>query len=212
MPRTPQTSRRRHTMINPEIAASLQAGGLAMNSREPANMIGSVLTEGLTEGRCCPGRPWHLGLVEWYPNRSFKKKASGKRLSRTVRKPDARGSGKIVLFQFNQARAVRHHPRQPSNCGVGATARILPPPQPQDSVKGAARVASLGPLRQWRRVRAIFIASRSPRFTARPLHGAGCDGRRLHGAGRPGPVHCGGRLYPPLGSKRTKREVGQNRR
>ena len=66
---------RRKTMANPEIAASLKAGGLAMNSREPANTIGSVLTRRFQQvGDIVRVERGQWGLAEWYPNRNFKKK------------------------------------------------------------------------------------------------------------------------------------------
>src|SRR5580658_6753712 len=40
---------RRQPLRNPEIAAFFKAGGLILNSREPANTIGSVLTRRFTE-------------------------------------------------------------------------------------------------------------------------------------------------------------------
>jgi hypothetical protein len=68
---------RRKTMSNSEITAAFKAGGLAMNSVDPVNTIGSVLTRrfNVVGDIVRVGRGvW--GLAEWYPNRSFKKKAA----------------------------------------------------------------------------------------------------------------------------------------
>ena len=65
---------RRQPMRNPDIAAAFKAGGLHMNSVEPANTIGSVLMRRATEvGDIVKIGRGTWGLKEWYPNRSFKK-------------------------------------------------------------------------------------------------------------------------------------------
>jgi hypothetical protein len=65
---------RKQAMRNPDIAEALQAGGLHMNSAEPANTIGSVLTRRFNEvGDIVKVGRGTWGLKEWYPNRSFKK-------------------------------------------------------------------------------------------------------------------------------------------
>lgn len=66
---------RRQTMGNADILAALKAGGLHLNSRDPINTIGSVLTRrfNVVGDIVRVGRgTW--GLKEWYPNRSFKEK------------------------------------------------------------------------------------------------------------------------------------------
>jgi hypothetical protein len=64
---------RRRALGNAEIAAALKAGGLVMNSADPINLMGSILTRRAHQvvdivkvGRGI----W--GLKEWYPNRTFK--------------------------------------------------------------------------------------------------------------------------------------------
>ena len=61
---------------NADIAKALQAGGVVMNSSDPANTIGSVLTRRFnTVGDIVRVGRGIWGLAEWYPNRTFKKKA-----------------------------------------------------------------------------------------------------------------------------------------
>lgn len=70
---------RKRALGNGEIAAALQAGGLVMNSADPQNTIGSILTRRFyqTGDIVRVGRGiW--GLAEWYPGRNFKKKGDGK--------------------------------------------------------------------------------------------------------------------------------------
>jgi len=66
---------KRTPLKNPELAQLFKAGGLHMNSKEPANTIGSVLTRRFQDVGDVVGvgrGTW--GLKEWYPNRSFKAK------------------------------------------------------------------------------------------------------------------------------------------
>ena len=63
----------RRAMSNPEIANALIAGGLVMNSAEPANTVGSVVTRRFAQiGDIVKVGRGVWGLKEWYPNRSFK--------------------------------------------------------------------------------------------------------------------------------------------
>lgn len=65
---------RRQPLRNPDIAAAFKAGGLILNSAEPANTIGSVLTRRFNEvGDIVKVGRGTWGLKEWYPGRSFKK-------------------------------------------------------------------------------------------------------------------------------------------
>lgn len=67
---------RRKPLRNPEIAAAFEEGGLALQSREPANTVGSVLTRRFNEvGDIVKVDRGTWGLAEWYPGRNFKKKA-----------------------------------------------------------------------------------------------------------------------------------------
>jgi DNA-directed RNA polymerase delta subunit len=66
---------KRKPLRNPELAALFKEGGLAMNSQEPANTIGSVLTRRFMDvGDVVRVERGTWGLKEWYPNRSFKTK------------------------------------------------------------------------------------------------------------------------------------------
>jgi hypothetical protein len=68
---------KRQPLRNPEFAVLFKAGGLVLNSREPANTIGSVLTRRFAEhGDVVRVERGTWGLKEWYPNRSFKKDKS----------------------------------------------------------------------------------------------------------------------------------------
>ncbi|WP_038380668.1 winged helix-turn-helix domain-containing protein [Bradyrhizobium elkanii] len=71
---------KRTPLKNPELAAMFKAGGLHMNSKEPANTIGSVLTRRMAEvGDVVRVGRGTWGLKEWYPNRSFKVKDDEKK-------------------------------------------------------------------------------------------------------------------------------------
>lgn len=64
---------RKTTLGNVEIARALQAGGLAMTSKDPVNTIGSVLTRRFNEvGDVVKVGRGIWGLKEWYPGRNFK--------------------------------------------------------------------------------------------------------------------------------------------
>lgn len=66
---------RRRTMSNTEIVGALKTGGLAMNSADPINTVGSVLTRRFnTAGDIVRMGRGIWGLAEWYPGRNFKKK------------------------------------------------------------------------------------------------------------------------------------------
>ena len=68
---------RRRTMSNTEIVNALKAGGLAMNSNDPINTVGSVLTRRFnTVGDLVRMGRGIWGLAEWYPGRNFKKKST----------------------------------------------------------------------------------------------------------------------------------------
>ncbi|MGY3533146.1 MULTISPECIES: winged helix-turn-helix domain-containing protein [Bradyrhizobium] len=71
---------KRTPLKNPELAAMFKAGGLHMNSKEPANTIGSVLTRRMADvGDVVRVGRGTWGFKEWYPNRSFKVKDDDKR-------------------------------------------------------------------------------------------------------------------------------------
>lgn len=64
---------KRKPLRNPDLAALFKEGGLVLNSREPANTIGSVLTRRFADiGDVVRVERGTWGLKEWYPNRSFK--------------------------------------------------------------------------------------------------------------------------------------------
>lgn len=66
---------RRQPLRNPEIAQAFKRGGLVLNSAEPVNTIGSVLTRRFNEvGDIVKVGRGTWGLKEWYPGRSFKSK------------------------------------------------------------------------------------------------------------------------------------------
>lgn len=68
---------RKRTMGNVELVAAFKAGGLAMQSADPVNTVGSVLTRRFnTVGDIVRVGRGTWGLAEWYPNRNFKKKGA----------------------------------------------------------------------------------------------------------------------------------------
>jgi hypothetical protein len=70
---------RRQPLRNPEIATAFKSGGLILQSKEPANTIGSVLTRRASDvGDVVRVGRGTWGLKEWYPGRSFGKKDSAK--------------------------------------------------------------------------------------------------------------------------------------
>lgn len=67
---------KRQPLRNPDIAAAFKRGGLAMNSKDAVNTIGSVLTRRANDvGDLVKVDRGTWGLKEWYPNRSFRKGA-----------------------------------------------------------------------------------------------------------------------------------------
>lgn len=64
---------KRQPLRNPEISAAFKRGGLVLNSKDPVNTIGSVLTRRANEvGDLVKVDRGTWGLKEWYPNRTFK--------------------------------------------------------------------------------------------------------------------------------------------
>lgn len=69
---------RKQALGNAEIVAALKAGGMAMESRDPINTIGSILGRRFDQvGDIVRVSRGTWGLAEWYPGRSFKKKLRG---------------------------------------------------------------------------------------------------------------------------------------
>lgn len=65
----------RRAMANPEIWQKLKAGGLHLNSADPVNTVGSVLSRRFDKvGDLVRVGRGTWGLAEWYPGRSFKSK------------------------------------------------------------------------------------------------------------------------------------------
>lgn len=70
---------RKRTLGNAEIVAAFKAGGLAMQSADPINTVGSVLTRRFNQvGDIVRVSRGLWGLAEWYPGRNFKKKGGPK--------------------------------------------------------------------------------------------------------------------------------------
>ena len=64
---------KKRKMGNREIVDALVAGGLVMNSADPVNTVGSVLTRRFNQvGDIVRVARGTWGLKEWYPNRTFK--------------------------------------------------------------------------------------------------------------------------------------------
>lgn len=65
---------KRQPMKNPDIAAAFKAGGLHLNSKDPVNTVGAVLSRRADDfGDIVKVGRGTFGLKEWYPGRSFKK-------------------------------------------------------------------------------------------------------------------------------------------
>lgn len=70
-------TRERRSMGNVEIADALKRGGLVLNSVDPVNTIGSVMTRRYKEvGDVVKVGRGTWGLKEWYPNRTFRPTAT----------------------------------------------------------------------------------------------------------------------------------------
>jgi HB1, ASXL, restriction endonuclease HTH domain len=66
---------RRKTIGTAEIAVAIQRGGLVMQSAEPANTVGSILTRRFYQiGDIVRVSRGTWGLREWYPHTNFKRK------------------------------------------------------------------------------------------------------------------------------------------
>jgi hypothetical protein len=97
---------KRTPLKNPELAAMFKAGGLRMNSKEPANTIGSVLTRRMAEiGDVVRVGRGTWGLKEWYPNRSFKLKEDEKREERQ-QEPTEGGRAHRTRLRLNDDEAT----------------------------------------------------------------------------------------------------------
>lgn len=67
----------RRVIGNVEMAAAFKAGGLALNSADPVNTIGAVLSRRAQNiGDVVKMGRGQWGLPEWYPGRNFKKKVA----------------------------------------------------------------------------------------------------------------------------------------
>jgi hypothetical protein len=66
----------RRAMANPEIWEKLKAGGLHLNSADPVNTVGSVISRRFDKvGDIVRVSRGTWGLAEWYPGRNFRKPA-----------------------------------------------------------------------------------------------------------------------------------------
>lgn len=69
---------KRKQMNNTEVLAALKTGGMVLNSADPLNTIGAVLTRRYKDvGDIVKVDRGTWGLKEWYPNRSFGKSLKG---------------------------------------------------------------------------------------------------------------------------------------
>lgn len=67
---------KRQPLKNADLVVGLQAGGLVMQSSDPVNTVGSVLTRRFNDvGDVVRVARGTWGLKDWYPNRNFKKEA-----------------------------------------------------------------------------------------------------------------------------------------
>lgn len=88
---------KRQALKVPDILAALKAGGLALNSKEPGNVIGSVLTRHFNEvGEIVRVERGLWGLQEWYPNRNFKKENGKDDPKGDSDEPEVKQSGQVI--------------------------------------------------------------------------------------------------------------------
>lgn len=94
---------RKRKMGNPEIARELATGGLVMNSADPVNTVGSVLTRRFNQvGDIVKVARGTWGLKEWYPNRTFK--PSGKP---TAPQPEADDEAEELIRNLDERYEAR---------------------------------------------------------------------------------------------------------
>lgn len=87
---------KRQPLRNPDIAAAFKRGGLVLNSKDPVNTIGSVLTRRAHEvGDLVKVGRGEWGLKEWYPGRSFGKRPE--RENSLSKGEETDGSGNVVV-------------------------------------------------------------------------------------------------------------------
>lgn len=100
---------RRVPMKNPDIAAAFKAGGLHLNSKDPVNTIGAVLSRRADEvGDIVKVGRGTFGLKEWYPGRSFKKaKADNGEKTDEAPQPKAKGLDKIAELMAAKKSAAK---------------------------------------------------------------------------------------------------------
>jgi hypothetical protein len=111
-------------MGNAEIAAALKAGGLVMNSAEPANTVGSILTRRFDQvGDIVKVGRGVWGLQEWYPNRSFKKKPE---------KGDNGGGGDAVSDATSAPKQPSEPPLSAPQGSATPLAQVHPLPRQRD--------------------------------------------------------------------------------
>lgn len=106
---------KRQPLRNPDIAAAFKRGGLAMNSKDAVNTIGSVLTRRANEvGDLVKVDRGTWGLKEWYPNRSFKKepRESNRAAEAVGDTPPIESTGTVASVPFMITQAMRDKLRE----------------------------------------------------------------------------------------------------
>ncbi|TIR29469.1 MAG: hypothetical protein E5X07_25240 [Mesorhizobium sp.] len=93
---------KRQPLRNPDIAAAFKRGGLAMNSKDAVNTIGSVLTRRANDvGDLVKVDRGTWGLKEWYPNRNFRKGVPAEK-SEAAPGSDEETLGSTFMFSIDQ--------------------------------------------------------------------------------------------------------------
>lgn len=91
---------RRQPLRNPDIAAAFKAGGLALNSADPVNTVGAVLSRRANEvGDIVKVGRGTWGLKEWYPGRSFKPKADAEGAEEEKEEPKAEATSSPTIHR-----------------------------------------------------------------------------------------------------------------
>jgi hypothetical protein len=100
---------KRQPLRNPDIAAAFKRGGLVLNSKDPVNTIGSVLTRRCNEiGDIVKVDRGTWGLKEWYPGRSFKRPgADSTQISKADATGDSEESSSVASVAFMITQSMR---------------------------------------------------------------------------------------------------------
>lgn len=120
---------KRQPLRNPDIAAAFKRGGLVLNSKDPVNTIGSVLTRRSNEvGDLVKVGRGEWGLKEWYPGRSFGKRPERDAGLAKGEETDASGNVVVASVPFMITQEMREKLSK-----LGATEEAIRDMTPQEA-------------------------------------------------------------------------------